>query len=116
MLKVALVVPSSQTGTCFVSARSWENNYFFLAGAAFGASWSFFLMGSAAAAILKASLRACSAPFVSPDTVRTSLLPGIFMRLYAGWVAAINWAKAGNPRIALYGRSILAMSKSMSLV
>ena len=38
MVKVALVVPYLQTGTCFISARSWENNYFFLAGAASGAS------------------------------------------------------------------------------
>ena len=40
--------------------------------------------GCAIAAALKASLSACSASLVSPDTVRTPLLPGIFMRLYAG--------------------------------
>ena len=81
MVKVALAVPSSQTGTCFVSARSWENNCFFLAGAASGASGPPFSSGSADAADLKASLRAYSASLVSPSTMRTPLLPGIFMRL-----------------------------------
>ena len=40
--------------------------------------------GCATAAALKVSLSACNASLVSPDTVMTPLLPGIFMRLYAG--------------------------------
>ena len=81
MVKVALVVPSSLTKTCFISVRSWENNYFFLGGAASGAPGSPFSPGSADAANLKASLRAYIASLVSPATVRTPLLLGIFIRL-----------------------------------
>ena len=84
MVKVALVDPSSSTGICLVSALSWVNNCFFLAGAAplgLGVSKP---AGYADAAVLKASWSARSASSVSPGTVRTPLLPGIFMRLYAG--------------------------------
>ena len=84
MVKVALADPSSSTGTCLVSALSWVNNCFFLAGAAPLGSRASVLVGCATAAALKTSWSTCSASLVSPDTVRTPLLPGIFMRLYAG--------------------------------
>ena len=83
MVKVAPEDPSLSTGTCLVSALSWVNSCFFLAGAAPLGSRVSALAGYATAAVLKASLSACSASLVSPDTVRTPLLPGIFMRLYA---------------------------------
>ena len=95
MVKVALVDPSSSTGICLVSALSWVNNCFFLAGAAPLGSGVSESAGCADAAVLKASLSTRSASPVSPCTVRTLLLPGIFMRLYAGCVAAMNWASAG---------------------
>ena len=84
MVKVALVDPSSSTGICLVSALSWVNNCFFLAGAAPLGSGAPALAGYADAAVLKASLSARSASPGSPGMVRTPLLPGIFMRLYAG--------------------------------
>ena len=53
------------------------------------------MAGCADAAVLKVSLSTLSASPMSPCTVRTPLLPGIFMRLYAGCVAAMNWASTG---------------------
>ena len=84
MVKVAPDAPSSSTGTCFVSAWSWENNCFFLAGAALRTSGPPFSHDCTDASDLKASLRASSASLVSPTTVRTPLLPAIFMRLEDG--------------------------------
>ena len=84
MVKVVLVDPSSSTGICLVSALSWVNSCFFLAGAAPLSSRVSALVGCADAAVLKASLSAHSASSASPVTVRTPLLPGIFIRLYAG--------------------------------
>src|SRR3954464_5593813 len=52
-------------------------------------------VGCADAAVLKVSLSTRRASPVSPCTVRVPLLPGIYMRLYAGCVAAMNWASAG---------------------
>ena len=65
MVKVALVDPSSSTGICLVSALSWVNNYFFLAGAAPLGSGVSKSAGYAAAAVLKASLSTRSASPVS---------------------------------------------------
>ena len=90
MVKVAPEAPSSSTGTCFVLARSCENNWFFFAGAAPWALAAASSVGRAAVAALSVSLRAAKASLVSPATIRTLLLPGIFMRLQAGWVAAMN--------------------------
>ena len=84
MVKVAPVDPSSSTGTYLVSALSWVNNCFFLAGAAPLGSRASVLVGYATTAALKTSRSTCSASLVSPDMVRTPLLPGIFMSLYAG--------------------------------
>ena len=84
MVKVAPVDPSSSTGTYLVSALSWLNNCFFLAGAALLGLGMAKTAGCATGAALKASLSTCNASPVSPDTVRTLLLPGIFMRLYVG--------------------------------
>ena len=81
MVKVALGAPSSLTDTCFVSARSWENSCFFLAGAAPGASGPPFSLGCADGEVLETSLGGYNASLVSPATVRTPLLPGIFIRL-----------------------------------
>ena len=82
-MKVAPVGSHSSTGTYLVSALSWLNRCFFLAGAATLGSRVSALADYATAAVLKASLSACNASLVSPDMVRTPLLPGIFMRLYA---------------------------------
>ena len=84
MVKVASADPSSSTGICLVSALSWVNNCFFLVGAAPLGSGVPASAGCADAAVLKASLSARSASPVSLGTVRTPLLPGIFIRLYAG--------------------------------
>ena len=84
MVKVAPEDPSSSTSTCLVTALSWVNNYFFLVSAAPFALRVLSLVDCATAAALKASLSACRASFVSPVMVRTPLLPGIFMRFYAG--------------------------------
>ena len=84
MVKVALVDPSLSTGTSLVSALSRVNSYFFLAGAAPLGSRASVLVGCATAAALKTSWSTCSTSLVSPDMVMTPLLPGIFMRLYAG--------------------------------
>ena len=84
MVKVALEDPSSSMGTCLVSALSWVNSCFFLAGAANLGSRASVRVGYATAAVLKTSWSTYSASLVSPDMVRTLLLPGIFMRLYAG--------------------------------
>lgn len=72
---------SSLTGTSLVSALSWVNNCFFLVGTASLATGAPASAGCAAAAVLKASLRAVTASLVSPLMVRMPLLPGVFMRL-----------------------------------
>ena len=90
MVKVAPVDPSSSTGICLVSALSWVTNYFFLAGAAPLGPGVPESAGCADAAVLKVSPTTHSVAPVSPCTVRTPLLPGIFMRLYAGCIAAMN--------------------------
>src|SRR4051812_39987212 len=95
MLKVALEDPSSSTGICLVSVLSWVNNCFFLACAAPLGPGVPESASRVDAAVLKASLSTRRASPVSPCTVRTPLLAGIFMRLYAGCVAAMNWASAG---------------------
>ena len=75
-------------------ALSWVNSCFFSAGAAPLGSRASVVVGCATAAALKTSWSTYSASLVSPDTVRTPLLTGIFMRLYAGWVASMNRANA----------------------
>ena len=81
MVKVAPEGPSSLTGTCLVSALSCVNNCFFLVGTAPLGLEVPASAGYAAAAVLRASLSATRASLASPLTVRTPLLPGIFMRL-----------------------------------
>ena len=81
MVKVAPEAPSSLTGTCFVLARSCQNNCFFFADAAPWAPDAALSAGRAATAALKVSLRTVRASLVSPAMVRMPLLPGIFMTL-----------------------------------
>ena len=80
MVKVAPEDPSSSTGTCLVSALSWLNNCFFLAGVASLTPEMTSSAGRATAAV-EGKLERYQSFLGISKYGEDVLLPGIFMRL-----------------------------------